>query len=417
MEVNKVVVNTANGEETLIDLTGDSVTPETLGEGETAHNSAGEVIFGIGKKTAVLYTEQNLTEEQKSQARKNIGVNRNSITKTEINADGELIVTYADGATDNMGVVVGASAEMYSHKLYKVYSLSDIEKLCASRAITEFKIINCGEAFSHTSSGGDYTEINTGDIYRVGANNGTLWSLLYLDNSTVETEEGTLIEWYEADGEGGYTARYTPVLNGEKGITPVFSIGTVTTLSAGEQATASISGTTENPVLNLGIPKGADGGNSEGGNVGTTSEDFELIRKITVTEDDVSANTKGFDITVDSNNNEFSLKAITCFCYFPSASGSGTFEMVLKNSGGATKSAYKRTEVLATSQRWFRLRAKLEGYWTGTSVILTDSATSINAEYGSSARNNLNNKAYFIRLSSNIVLPEGTTIEVYGVRS
>lgn len=46
MAVNKVVMNTQNGEETLIDLTDDTVTPETLAEGTTAHDKSGEVITG-----------------------------------------------------------------------------------------------------------------------------------------------------------------------------------------------------------------------------------------------------------------------------------------------------------------------------------------------------------------------------------
>ena len=46
MAINKVIYNTENGAETLIDLTCDSVTPETLAEGATAHNSAGEIITG-----------------------------------------------------------------------------------------------------------------------------------------------------------------------------------------------------------------------------------------------------------------------------------------------------------------------------------------------------------------------------------
>lgn len=46
MAVNKVVYNTENGAETLIDLTGDTVTPETLAVGATAHNASGEVIVG-----------------------------------------------------------------------------------------------------------------------------------------------------------------------------------------------------------------------------------------------------------------------------------------------------------------------------------------------------------------------------------
>lgn len=46
---------------------------------------------------------------------------------------------------------------------------------------------------------------------------------------------------------------------GATGATPNLSIGTVSTLEAGSPAEASISGTPENPVLNLGIPKGAQG--------------------------------------------------------------------------------------------------------------------------------------------------------------
>lgn len=46
---------------------------------------------------------------------------------------------------------------------------------------------------------------------------------------------------------------------GDTGATPNLTIGTVTTLNAGQNATASMGGTAESPVLNLGIPKGADG--------------------------------------------------------------------------------------------------------------------------------------------------------------
>lgn len=46
MAVNKVVVNTENGAETLIDLTSDSVTSETLVKGVTAHDASGEEIVG-----------------------------------------------------------------------------------------------------------------------------------------------------------------------------------------------------------------------------------------------------------------------------------------------------------------------------------------------------------------------------------
>lgn len=52
---------------------------------------------------------------------------------------------------------------------------------------------------------------------------------------------------------------------GDTGATPNLSIGTVTTLEAGQNATASMGGTAESPVLNLGIPKGAKGEPGQGG--------------------------------------------------------------------------------------------------------------------------------------------------------
>ena len=59
--------------------------------------------------------------------------------------------------------------------------------------------------------------------------------------------------WYLGSTDTGKPSR------GENGVTPDIQIGTVTTLPADSDATASMGGTAENPLLNLGIPKGADG--------------------------------------------------------------------------------------------------------------------------------------------------------------
>lgn len=76
-----------------------------------------------------------------------------------------------------------------------------------------------------------------------------------------------------ADGAKGDPGADGPA--GADGITPEFSIGTVTTLGAGSNAFATITGTKEKPVLNLGIPKGADGagGGGSGGGTGADGED------------------------------------------------------------------------------------------------------------------------------------------------
>lgn len=68
MAVNKVEING----ESVIDLTKDTVSPQTLLSGATAHNAAGERISGA--VAPVRYdVAQNLTSEQQKRARNNIG--------------------------------------------------------------------------------------------------------------------------------------------------------------------------------------------------------------------------------------------------------------------------------------------------------------------------------------------------------
>lgn len=101
MAVNKVVFNTDNGPETLIDLTNDTVTPTTLAAGTVAHDASGNVIEGTMSTETVLYIEQTLTEEQKSQARANIGA---------AEACG---ITYLESSTDNMVSIRDLSSGTY----------------------------------------------------------------------------------------------------------------------------------------------------------------------------------------------------------------------------------------------------------------------------------------------------------------
>lgn len=57
----------------------------------------------------------------------------------------------------------------------------------------------------------------------------------------------------------------SPGPKGDPGVTPQLTIGTVTTLEPGEDATVAITGPAEAPVLNFGIPKGEPGEGSIGG--------------------------------------------------------------------------------------------------------------------------------------------------------
>ena len=80
--------------------------------------------------------------------------------------------------------------------------------------------------------------------------------------TTAIKADGTTIAEIEdgKDGrDGSPGADGAPGAKGDPGVTPDIQIGTVTTLEPGKAAMASMSGTAENPLLNLGIPKGAPG--------------------------------------------------------------------------------------------------------------------------------------------------------------
>lgn len=73
----------------------------------------------------------------------------------------------------------------------------------------------------------------------------------YIDETT-----GHWMEWDV--NEGDYVDTLVPAAG-----SPATFTATATTLPAGSTATASITGTPQNPVLNLGIPRGADGQDSD----------------------------------------------------------------------------------------------------------------------------------------------------------
>ena len=87
-------------------------------------------------------------------------------------------------------------------------------------------------------------------------------------------------------------------IRGETGATPRLTIGTVSTLDPGQSATAEITGTPEDPVLNFGIPKGQAGASDAGGVTYDPTETYQsgtagaalndLSRQISDLEDTVS---------------------------------------------------------------------------------------------------------------------------------
>ena len=80
---------------------------------------------------------------------------------------------------------------------------------------------------------------------------------------------------------------------GEPGVTPDIQIGTVETLPAGSPATASMGGTPENPLLNLGIPQGVPG--SVGGGISVKDDGAGNV--------EITEIPSGWTVTDDGNGN------------------------------------------------------------------------------------------------------------------
>ena len=137
--------------------------------------------------------------------------------------------------------------------------------------------------------------------------------------------------WYIGDIDTGKPSR------GENGAVPDIQIGTVTTLPAGSDATASMGGTAENPLLNLGIPKGADG---QGGGSGN----WEKIAEIIIPDDAEESN--ALTINKDLNGQPFSLLKARLCSKFPKYTGGSTIPNITFamlngiNSGNPSPAVY-----------------------------------------------------------------------------
>lgn len=108
-------------------------------------------------------------------------------------------------------------------------------------------------------------EVTAGEPGPPGKSLYTIW----LEEGNVGTEQDMIDSFKGAPGTPGTS--YPPPVNGEPGakgadgVTPVIKIGTVT---LGDEPSASITGSTLNPELNLVFPKPKDGEDGEDGVIG-----------------------------------------------------------------------------------------------------------------------------------------------------
>lgn len=95
---------------------------------------------------------------------------------------------------------------------------------------------------------------------------------------------------------------------GNTGATPNLQIGKLMTLDSGSNATATITGTAENPLLNLGIPKGAKG---DKGDTGSSSGSTLVITNISGTT--LALTTDKYQTATVVDGTEITLPAVTSF--------------------------------------------------------------------------------------------------------
>ena len=112
---------------------------------------------------------------------------------------------------------------------------------------------------------------------------------------------------------------------GETGVTPNITIGTVTTLEAGQQATVTKTGSKEEPVFNFGIPKGEKGVDGVGGG----SVDLSSYQ----TKNDETLTTTAKTIVGAINENKSSLDDMKSNTYNKSEVDRKISEIVVEGGG------------------------------------------------------------------------------------
>lgn len=113
--------------------------------------------------------------------------------------------------------------------------------------------------------------------------------------------EWHLYKWSKIQGDQG-----EPGNQGNPGVTPRLSIGVVTTVDANQQASASIVGSAENPILNLSLPRGrpgADGSGSSDWNVNAPGANGYVYNRTHYVEDE--------EVLAFDGNYEFSGNSVS----------------------------------------------------------------------------------------------------------
>lgn len=157
---------------------------------------------------------------------------------------------------------------------------------------------------AYADEGYIYFATDTGDVYRYGA---SAWDPpVHLQGpagspgssgasgsdgvspevTLTAVQGGTMVVITDAEHPAG---QLFVVSNGE---TPVFSVGSVTTLPAGSSATVLLSSSGSSRIFDFGIPKGSDGAGSWGSISGTLSNQTDLMSALNSKQNSIDATHK-----------------------------------------------------------------------------------------------------------------------------
>ena len=203
--------------------------------------------------------------------------------------------------------------ELYDYAMIDTGSVQDVDTgklFCWENDTTG--IDNTGWHYIGDLSGAQGIKGETGNgIASTVLNNDYTLTITYTDGTTYTTPSIRGAQGATGDtgakgdkGDKGDTG--DTGATGATGATPNLSIGTVQTLTPGSSATATITGTPENPVLNLGIPKGETGqvDNVYGSTVPMSPQDSTKVNvAIGAKADKVTNATSGNFSGLDANGN------------------------------------------------------------------------------------------------------------------
>lgn len=223
--------------------------------------------------------------------------------------------TDTEGLTDTYRITF-SDGSTFSYNIANGRSIQEISLLGKNGLVDDYAIrFNDGSDYQFSVTNGEKgdpgektylwikyaSQMPTEESHSFGDEPDRYIGVYWGDLPTAPTE-WHLYKWSKIQGDQG-----EPGSRGNPGVTPHLSIGVVTTVDANQQASASIVGSAENPILNLSLPRGrpgADGSGSSDWNVNAPGANGYVYNRTHYVEDE---ETLAFDGNYEFSGNSVSI--------------------------------------------------------------------------------------------------------------